>query len=129
MTNSPQHPLAGSERHPLHGARATGAADPNERLEVTVVVRSRNTGALTQHLKQAAAGAFLTREEFERDHGADSADLAAVAAFARAHNLAVVDQSAARRSVVLSGTVANFNQAFNVDLQTYEQPHGTYRGR
>ena len=35
----------------------------------------------------------------------------------------------ARRTVVLSGTVAQFNAAFGVDLQRFEHPGGSYRGR
>ena len=123
------HPLAGSERTPMHGARLVGTADPNERLEVTVIVRRPASSNLAHHLTQAAAGKFLTRDEFAQAHGADAADLDAVAAFAHMHNLTVVERSAPRRSVTLSGTVADFNQAFNVELQNYEHPEGTYRGR
>ena len=56
-------------------------------------------------------------------------DLAHVATFAAQYGLAVVEQSAARRSVILSGTAAQFSQAFNVELRRYEHAHGTYRGR
>jgi len=31
--------------------------------------------------------------------------------------------------VTLSGTVANFSKAFNVELLNYEHPGGSYRGR
>ena len=115
---------------PMHGARAIGAADPHERFEVTVVVRRPRSSVLEYLLAaQAATGKFLTRGEFAQAHGADPADLDAVADFARQHDLTVVERSAVRRAVTLSGTVASFNQAFNVDLQTYEHPDGTYRGR
>lgn len=40
-----------------------------------------------------------------------------------------MQQHAGRRTVVLSGTVAQFNAAFNVDLQRFEHPGGSYRGR
>ena len=33
------------------------------------------------------------------------------------------------RAVVLSGTVAQFNDAFGVDLQQFEHAGGSYRGR
>jgi kumamolisin len=51
-----------------------------------------------------------------------------VAKFATEYNLSVVRESAARRSVILAGTVANFNQAFGVSLETYAYPNGTYPG-
>jgi hypothetical protein len=37
-------PLPGSERAALPSARAVGAADPKERIAVTVVLRPRTTG-------------------------------------------------------------------------------------
>ncbi|HUN57749.1 MAG TPA: S53 family peptidase [Candidatus Binataceae bacterium] len=130
MANANFHPLNGSERMPMPGARAIGAADPSERLEVTVVVRRPPSSALEYLLAaQAGNGKPLTRDEFVKAHGADSADLDAVGDFARQNDLAVVERSAARRVVTLSGTVASFRQAFNVELQTYEHPAGTYRGR
>ena len=55
--------------------------------------------------------------------------MAAVKKFAGAHGLAVVQEHAGRRTVVLSGTVAQFNAAFGVDLQRFEHPGGSYRGR
>jgi kumamolisin len=61
----------------------------------------------------------LSRQEFERQFGAEHADMAAVKKFADAHGLAVFQGHAGRRTVVLSGTVAPFNAAFGVDLQRF----------
>ena len=53
-----------------------------------------------------------------------------MAAFAKAHNLAVVHASEARLSVWLSGTVAQSSAAFQVKLDEYDHPQGgTFRGR
>jgi kumamolisin len=125
--------LRGSERLALSGARVLAPADPAERLEVTVLVRRRARAELQARVAQLAAGRadapFLTREEFAARHGADAADLAAVRAFAAAHGLVVVLEHAARRTVVLSGTVAQFNAAFNVQLQRMQHDSCSYRGR
>jgi kumamolisin len=127
------NPLKGSERQPLPGAKAIGRADPAERLEVSVLLRRRNADVLKERLTKLAnregAGGHLSREEFDRQFGADSADIAAVKGFATAHGLSVVQEDAGRRTVVLSGTVAQFNAAFGVDLQRFEHPGGSYRGR
>ena len=129
----PRHPLAGSERQPLPGARSIGKADPGERLEAAVVVRPRTAGGLTERVRRLAGGdrsqPHLKREEFARQFGADPADLAAVEQFAKTHGLAIVQQDPARRTVILSGTVAQFDAAFGVDLETFEHQGGTYRGR
>jgi kumamolisin len=130
MANASIHPLNGSERMPMHGAHAVGPADPNERFEVTIVVRRPPTSVLEYMLTaQAPNRKHLTRDEFTKAHGADPADLDAVADFASQHNLVVVERSATRRAITLSGSVASFNLAFNIDLQNYAHPEGTYRGR
>jgi kumamolisin len=71
----------------------------------------------------------MSREEFAAAHGASAADVAAVKSFAAAHGLSVVQEHAARRTIVLSGTVAQFNAAFGVDLQQVEHDGGSFRGR
>jgi kumamolisin len=128
-----RHSLVGSERQPLRGARSVGKADPTERLEVSLVLRRRNGAALAERVKKLATreatDGNLSREEFDQQFGADNADIATVKKFASAHGLAVVQEHTGRRTVVLSGTVAQFNAAFGVDLQRYEYPGGSYRGR
>ncbi|MGH2343654.1 MAG: S53 family peptidase, partial [Chloroflexota bacterium] len=62
-------------------------------------------------------------------YGADPADLGRVADFAAEYGLTVVRSSVPECSVTLSGTAANFNRAFAVDLKMYEHPEGSYRGR
>ena len=129
-----QVPVPGSERVPLPNAKVVGPAAPDERIEVTVRVRPRSSmqaqatsEAMTDRLPHQRK--YLSREEYEAAYGADPKDLAKVEAFARANSLVVVESSSARRSVVLSGTVAAFNAAFGVELEQYEYPGGSYRGR
>ncbi|HYB70706.1 MAG TPA: protease pro-enzyme activation domain-containing protein, partial [Candidatus Bathyarchaeia archaeon] len=119
--------LPSSKRTPMPGAHAVGPVDPDERLEVTVRVRSRAKTPLSDLIAGLASGKgrHLTREQFEKAHGADPADLKKVAQFARQHGLAVVEESAARRSVVLSGTAKAFSAAFGTRLARYEHPGGT----
>jgi len=117
--------LVGSDRKPLPGAKAVAAADPTERLEVTMLLRRRDAAALAGR----RPGEHLTREEFERQFGADWPDIEAVRKFADWHGLAVVQEHAGRRTMVLSGTVAQFSSAFGVELQRFEHPGGSYRGR
>jgi kumamolisin len=124
--------LEGSERHPVPGARITAAADPSERFEVSVLVRRQARDELSSRIADLSAGkpaARITREEFEQRHGAAAADLAAVRAFAAAHQLSVVQEHAGRRTLILSGTTAQFCAAFHVKLHQYEHAGGSYRGR
>ena len=128
-----KRPLKGSERNPLPNSRVLGPADPTERLEVTVVVRATDPQGLQARLQEIAkrrgSGNHLSRADYARRHGASRADLDAVREFAEAHGLAVVQEHAGRRTLVLAGTVAQFNDAFAVELQHCSHPGGTYRGR
>jgi kumamolisin len=128
-----RHPLTGSERKPLPGAKAVGHADPSERLEVTVLLRRQKQADLKDRLeklsKRQSVGGHLSRKDFESNFGAYSADIDKLKAFARTNDLAVVQEHPGRRTVVLSGTVAQFNTAFGVDLQRFEYAGGSYRGR
>jgi len=132
---SPQkHILTGSERAPLHGAREIGPANANERVEVTIRLRSRagKKPAVSQDTFRQPPNErkILSREEYEKSHGADPASTALVEAFAREHGLSIVETSPERRTIILSGTVAQMNNAFGVQLKQYEHPTaGRYRGR
>ena len=126
--------LPGSEREPLPQASVMAPADPKERLEVTVRVRPRQPLPSAEEMAAMAAQLpserrYMSAEEYEQQYGADPEDMKVVAAFAHHHGLHVVEESAARRSVVLSGTVQAAEAAFAVTLSDYEYPNGTYRGR
>jgi len=126
--------LAGSERAPLRGAREIGPADPNAKIDVTIRLRSRagKKPAVTSDTfrQPPTQRRILSREEYEQSHGADPSSIAQVEAFARDNDLTVVEKSPARRTVVLSGTVAAMSKAFGVELRQYEHPTaGKYRGR
>lgn len=126
-------PLKGSERVPLSGSRAVGPADPTERLQVTVLLRRRAQQSFRERVGKLAEGnpssEPLTREQFARQYGADPADITAIETFAASYGLNVIEEHADRRTVLLSGTVAQLEAAFSVKLQRFEHPSGTYRGR
>ena len=127
-------PVPGSERTPLFGARATGETDPNERIDVTVVVRPTPSSKTSSRIEDLSSSSpnkrkYLSRDEFEAVRGASKEDLERVQNFARQNDLKVTEVSASKRSVKLSGTVSSFNRALGVKLQRYTHPQGTYRGR
>jgi kumamolisin len=125
--------IPGSERQPFKQAKAVGAADPTESFEVTVLLPRRSRDQFESRLHAHVASkdrTHLRREEFAQQFGADETDAAAVKSFANQHGLKVVEENLARRTIRLSGTVAQFEAAFGVTLQTFEYGEGkTYRGR
>jgi kumamolisin len=135
MPNTPQrHTIPGSERAALADAKAVGEVSPQERIEVSVRLRAKagvhglaDTGTMTDRPPQERQ--YLSRDEYASAHGADPQDIDKVAAFAKAHQLAVVESDAARRTVLLSGTAATLCAAFGATLHQFEFDGGTYRGR
>jgi len=64
-------PISGSERVPLRNAREIGASDPNEVVEVTVVLRSKGSDAHAASIKEMSAQPlkerrYLSHEELQR---------------------------------------------------------------
>jgi kumamolisin len=147
MANYREHiPLKGSERVILPGAKVIGAANPDESLSVTVLLRScaqaedaktkttkataSEKAAVESLLKQRVSERHhLTREQFLAQRGALEEDVQKVEEFAHEYGLTASDTNLAKGSVTLTGTVANFSKAFNVELTNYEHPGGSYRGR
>src|SRR5690349_17908825 len=135
MAESNRVAVPGTEKRPVPDAERVGDVHPDERIEVTVRLRSRANQALGEHLGAVLAQPAQTREPLSREafaerFGADPSDIAKIEAFAQANGLSVVSSSVAQRSVVLSGTASQISSAFGVEIAAYAHPHGgTYRGR
>src|SRR5438309_2240635 len=123
-------PIPGSERHPLPGARAIGDVDPAERIDVTIVLKppAADGGHTTERAMAAtlpSERSYPSRAEFAAANGAPAKDIQAVEDFATAHGLTVVQASAPRRTVVVSGPAAAIAAAFGVqDFKQYEAADG-----
>jgi kumamolisin len=126
MSNSNQVSLKGSERSPLAGAHATGATDPHQLVEISVILKRRQPLELTEN-----QGMILNHAQFAAKYGANPADVDKIRQFARENNLQVLDRGdeVERRTVMLAGTAAAMEKAFSVELRDFEHPEGTYRGR
>jgi kumamolisin len=122
--------IRGSKREPMPGATKTGPGDPKERLQVTVVLRQRPSRKRIKPLAQLATrGERMARAEYEARYGADPKDVERVKAFAAENKLKVSKVNTGARTMILSGTAGAFSQAFQVSLDRYEHPAGTFRGR
>jgi len=140
-------PLPGSERRPSVEAKWLGPADENEIFMVTIVLRRRPDAhplPAFEHFAGPPPGGKkrVKTEEFAAKYGAHPEDMERVVKFAKDAGLTVVETHPARRTVVVSGTVALMSKAFGVSLGRYQhtvirqhyegmpQKHQeTYRGR
>ena len=133
----PRVVLPGSERLPLPPAdlQASGTPPAPKRgsrgpLTVSVLVR-RKQPINTADLSQSSGPARVSRAQFRALYSADPVAVKAVKTFARQFGLTVEATPAQldARTLKLTGTRAQLEQAFGVTLS--EQPHGngTYRVR
>ena len=123
--------VPGSDKAALPDANIIGAVPADERFQVTVRVRRQaELPPLDTYAAQAPGErTYMTHAALAARHGASADDLGKIAAFARQFGLVVEDSDAARRSVLLSGTAPDFEQAFGVTLKRYKLPGGDVRGR
>ncbi|MGC9949212.1 MAG: S53 family peptidase [Bryobacteraceae bacterium] len=125
--------LKGSEHaHPQEHTDLNPTAG-HELATVTLILRRRQSDRKLRGLqefpaKATGAGRTVSHAEFAAAYGADPKELEQVAAFARSHDLEVLESHPARRSVVMRGTVTAVNKAFAVELHDYQSPRGKYRG-
>lgn len=126
-------PLPGSEKSALEGSKVLASANPDEVIQVTLRLKPKQAldsktlqknGSLPVQQRHR-----LTHEEYEQQHGAHPDDIAKVEQFAHEHGLAVAQTDIARRTILLTGTVAAFSSAFGVELKQYEFQGTRFRGR
>ena len=125
--------LDGSEHRRPEGTTDAGAISGQERVEVTVYVRSNPATAApfdiaAEAAKPPAERRYLSAEEAANVYGAATTDIDAVKAFAAAHGLDVVRVNQAGRSVKLGGSAAAVGEAFGVQLRQFTHPGGSFRG-
>src|SRR5271168_2160699 len=121
--SSNEHPISliGSTKHRLPHAQISGEV-PHGEFQVTVMVRRKTPlpDAHEHNKLKPKDRTYMSRETLATTHGADPADIAKVTAFAREHNLKVIESDLAKRHVLLSGTAENYNRAFGVALKMYK---------
>ena len=117
--------LEGSERHHLAGAKATGAANPHEFVELTIKVRgTKPLPDLTERPVKA-----VTHKALLAEYGAAAADIKKTSDVLAKFGLQVIGENTAARSLYLGGTVKQMEAAFDVKLMSYTHESGDFRGR
>ena len=126
--------LNGSERPRSSTAKLLGPLDPKEIVSVTLVVRHKPGSPPVpdhQHWQNSPLGQrrFLSPEQYAEVYGASQTDLDAVTSFVASHGLTVLNSHAGRRTVSISGTTAQMNAAFGIQLNRYESPRPKHKRR
>lgn len=121
MTKSSHIKLAGSYQ-PLKSGTSLHDLDKEQTIEVTVRLRRKK-----QLPEQSFAGNHITRTTYERSYAASTQDAEAIETFAQTYHLTTADVNLARRSVILTGKISDFEEAFQVELKGYQTEAGQFR--
>jgi kumamolisin len=121
--------LPGSFRK-LPPGKNLGNTSFNDVIEVMIKLRRKTP--ILNFVRGIAKGKNkpISQEVFDRRFGASQDDINLVIAFARQHDLTVLQTSVSKRNVILKGSVQKFSEAFQVYLADFIPDSGiTYRGR
>jgi kumamolisin len=123
-SSSPRVSLPFTQRQLPAAARVMGAMPPDDEVRVSVIVKRKQPLDLAN-----LQGRHLSRTEFASKYAASAEAFDRLRTFASQHGLSV-DESASsldRRTLVLTGTAAQMQQAFGVELQQVEHDGLHYR--
>jgi len=103
-----------------------GPTDPHQLMQVSVILTHRQPLPNARH-----SGNFLSHSEFAAQYGANPAHVDKMKQFAVENKLHMLERGdeVLRRTVTLAGTAAAMEKAFGVELNEYEHPDASYRGR
>jgi subtilase family serine protease len=109
-----------------------GAADPSQTIDVQVWLKLHNENQLDKLVQdQRAKGSanyhrWLDQSDFNGRFAPTSQEVNAVTHFLTAHGLTVTDVAENNFYVNVSGTIANVEKAFHVQIDTYSLDGQTY---
>ena len=109
-------------------AKAVGILPANQSLRLVLTLPLRNQTQLDDLLQDLynpdspSYHQFLTVDQFTAQFGPTENDYDTVIAFAQSYGLTVVATSRNRLNVDISGTVAQIDAAFHINLRTYQHP-------
>ncbi|QSN63577.1 protease pro-enzyme activation domain-containing protein [Caballeronia sp. M1242] len=129
-----KQPVSGSDKTHPEGAKCVGACDLGEQIEVIVMLRRKDEAGFRQMMARIDSGdapaQSVTRDEFDKRFGASQDDVEKIKKFAAENGLTVVRAERSTRSVVLKGSIEQFQKAFDVKLERFQHHNiGEYRGR
>jgi len=119
FAEQPRVVLAGSEKAPAQNAVHVKPTPPTAKLTVSLIVKRKEPLKINTRGGRATGPVRVTRAEYKKHHTADPAALKLIKAFAKEFHLKVEDDptAATRRTVQLTGTAADIQKAFGVELE------------
>ncbi len=131
FAEQPRVVLPGSEKAAAPTTVRMKAAPAKSKVTVSVIVKRKTPLKINRRGGRSSGPARVSPTEFKKRHSADPDAMKIVRAFARQFNLKVEADpaSAARRTLQLTGTVADMQKAFGVELKQTSIDGTEYRVR
>ncbi len=123
-SSSPRVSLPFTDRKLPAAARVMGTIPANDTMHISVIVKRKQPLDLAN-----LQGRHVSRTEFNSKYAASATDFDQLRQFAEQHGLSVDANASSldRRTLVLTGTAAQMQQAFGVELQQVEHDGRHYR--
>ncbi len=124
-------PLAQNDLSPLvHQSKRVGQVDPQQQLALSIVLTLHNAPALKQYLQELYTPGsylyhhYLPASTFAALYGPTQQDIHIVSTYLEAHGMRVTRVASGRQMIDVSATVAQAEQAFNVQFSLYRTNSG-----
>lgn len=107
-----------------------GATNPNEIVQVLVVLQNKNNAELQRFVYQTVDPTnpnyhqFMTTAQFAAQFGASDGNIQNVITFLAANGITTTKVLADHLAIEATGTVAQFEQAFHVQLRDHQSANG-----
>ena len=114
-------------------AQNLGAADATQTIDLTVWLKLHNEGQLQKQLHDLYAPGnsnyhqWLSQSQFNASYSPTAQEVKSVSNFLTAHGFAIEDVAENNFYIKVSGTIAQAEQAFHVQINTYRYQGKTYR--
>ncbi|WP_109124066.1 S53 family peptidase [Dyella sp. C11] len=108
-----------------------GPSNTSQKVNVTLVLGLRNQAGLESFISSTVTQGspsyhrFLTTDQFADQYGASASDIAKVQAFIKQQGLTQVELLPNHIAIKVSGTIGQFNQAFQTSIHDYRNADGT----
>jgi len=131
FAEQPREILAGSEKAAPPESTHVRATPPKSKVTVSVIVKRKEPLKVNRSGGRASGPVRVSRAEFKTHHAADAGAVKLVRAFAREFKLKVEAdaKSVLRRTIRLTGTAADIQRAFGVELNQKTINGAEYRVR
>jgi kumamolisin len=118
LAEQPRVVLPGSEKSAVPTEAPPKPTHSRAKITVSLIVKRKEALKINRRGGRQAGPVRVSRAEYKKHHAADPADLNLIRAFAREFHLKVEPDptAAVRRTVQLTGTAADMQKAFGVEL-------------